>query len=597
MSGREPASGTPYTVLARRFRPQTFEEVVGQQQIGQSLRNAIRSGRVAHAYLFTGARGVGKTSTARILAKALNCPNATDAIPCNQCEVCRSITAGSDVDVLEIDGASNRGIDDIRTLRSNVNVRSMRSPYKVYIIDEVHMLTKEAFNALLKTLEEPPPNVKFVFCTTEPNKVPDTILSRCQRFDFGFIAAEDIEKRLAEIASRDGIEVDPDAVSLVARRAGGSMRDSQSLFDQLLAFGGERISVDDVHRLLGTAPDDRLFDLFEAILSKDRSRVLELLDRSLTEGVQIGSFAEQLLSFLRDLMIAETGADAVPLLSVGPVQRTRLKELVKNWGLRSVTAAMQILTECRGRMQRATYGRALVELALVRLTMLEELESLDELATRISAPGVASSTVSRAAQTSSQPEAGSRPEAKKNFANSREEIPQSLRKEHKDEIPHPQQSQTAEPAPSVTSRMKFDEHSLEEAWPQLLAQLPEAMSGHLSKSTKCAIFGPNTLEIVFGPSYFLSKAYCERSEALKRLQSASVQVFGNPIHFQFRIENEPTKNETKPELRRSYDRRPTADAQSDEYVQQVLAIFGGSVVELRELPSLPGAAVAESNPE
>ncbi len=175
-----PASGT-YTVLARRYRPQGFEEVIGQEHIATSLRNAILSGRVAHAYLFTGARGVGKTSTARILAKALNCPNAVEGAPCNHCDCCEGIAAGRDVDVLEIDGASNRGIDDIRQLRANVSVKSMRSQYKIYIIDEVHMLTKEAFNALLKTLEEPPPNVKFIFCTTEPNKVPDTILSRCQR--------------------------------------------------------------------------------------------------------------------------------------------------------------------------------------------------------------------------------------------------------------------------------------------------------------------------------------------------------------------------------------------------------------------------------
>lgn len=228
---------TQYTALARRFRPQTFSEVVGQERIAQTLRNAILENRVAHAYLFTGARGVGKTSMARIFAKALNCPNTKDGVPCNECEICRGISAGNDVDVSEIDGASNRGIDDIRSLRANVNVRSMRSKHKVYIIDEVHMLTKEAFNALLKTLEEPPPLVKFVFCTTEPNKVPDTILSRCQRFDFGTISTDNIEIRLSQLAEAEGFTVEQEALELVARRAAGSMRDSQSLFDQLLAFG------------------------------------------------------------------------------------------------------------------------------------------------------------------------------------------------------------------------------------------------------------------------------------------------------------------------------------------------------------------------
>ena len=250
------ASSPHYTVLARRFRPQTFAEVVGQTHVAQSLKNAIAGGRVAHAYLFTGARGVGKTSMARILAKALNCPNAHDAEPCNQCDICQAISSGHDVDVLEIDGASNRRIDDIRLLRSNVGVKPMRARYKVYIIDEVHMLTNEAFNALLKTLEEPPPNVKFIFCTTEPNKVPETILSRCQRFDFAAIATQKIAERLHEIAVAEGCQVEPAALELVARRAGGSMRDSQSLFDQLLAFGGKTITAQDVHQLLGNVSLD-----------------------------------------------------------------------------------------------------------------------------------------------------------------------------------------------------------------------------------------------------------------------------------------------------------------------------------------------------
>src|SRR5437016_3926895 len=256
-----------YTVLARRFRPQSFGEVVGQENIAQALRNAIASQRVAHAYLFTGARGVGKTSTARILAKSLNCPNAVDGDPCNQCEVCRGISTGSDVDVIEIDGASNRGIDEIRTLRANVNIKPMRCRYKIYIIDEVHMLTKEAFNALLKTLEEPPANVKFIFCT---------------------IATATIGQRLTEIAAIEGVTVEPKAVQLVARRAAGSMRDSQSLFDQLLAFGGKQISAADVHRLLGTAPDERLVDLGAALLGREQSRVLELLESALDSGVQVG---------------------------------------------------------------------------------------------------------------------------------------------------------------------------------------------------------------------------------------------------------------------------------------------------------------------
>jgi DNA polymerase III subunit gamma/tau len=368
-----------YTVLARRFRPQGFADVVGQEHVAQALRNAILANRVAHAYLFTGARGVGKTSTARILAKALNCPKSADGNPCNECEICDGIAAGNDVDVLEIDGASNRGIDDIRQLRANVNVKSMRTQYKLYIIDEVHMLTKEAFNALLKTLEEPPPNVKFVFCTTEPNKVPDTILSRCQRFDFGTIETSNIKSRLSHIAQAEGVEVDDEALELVARRAAGSMRDSQSIFDQLLAFGEENISAVDVHRLLGTASDDRLIDIGQALVDRDKAKAIDSFHAALDGGVQLGELTDQLLFYLRDLMILASEATSVGLLSVAPISREMLQKQAEAWGLQTIVAAMQILSDTKGRMQRVTYGRALAELALVRIAMLEDLTSISGL--------------------------------------------------------------------------------------------------------------------------------------------------------------------------------------------------------------------------
>ena len=372
-----------YTVLARRFRPQGFADVVGQEHVAQALRNAILANRVAHAYLFTGARGVGKTSTARILAKALNCPKSVGGNPCNDCEICDGIAAGNDVDVLEIDGASNRGIDDIRQLRANVNVKSMRTQYKLYIIDEVHMLTKEAFNALLKTLEEPPPNVKFVFCTTEPNKVPDTILSRCQRFDFGTIETSNIKARLLHIAEAEGVNVDDGALELVARRAAGSMRDSQSIFDQLLAFGEEHISAVDVHRLLGTASDDRLIDIGQALVERDKAKAIDSFHAALDGGVQLGELTDQLLFYLRDLMILSSGAASVGLLSVAPVSQELLQKQADSWGLQNIVAAMQILSDAKGRMQRVTYGRALAELALVRIAMLEDLTDIGELIDRL----------------------------------------------------------------------------------------------------------------------------------------------------------------------------------------------------------------------
>jgi DNA polymerase III subunit gamma/tau len=572
-----------YTVLARRFRPQTFDEVVGQEQIGQALRNAIRSGRVAHAYLFTGARGVGKTSTARIFAKALNCPNVRDAVPCNQCDVCQAISIGTDVDVLEIDGASNRGIDDIRTLRSNVNVRSMRSPCKVYIIDEVHMLTKEAFNALLKTLEEPPPNVKFVFCTTEANKVPDTILSRCQRFDFGTIATDSIAARLKEIAEREGIDVSMGAIDLVARRASGSMRDSQSMFDQLLAFGGQQITEADVHRLLGTAPDDRLFQLLESVIAGDRRSVLELLDSSLREGAQLGSLADQLLSFLRDLLLAAAGASEVALLAVGAGARTRIADLSSRWGLRNIGAAMQILVDCRARMQKATYARPLFELAIVRMTLLDELNLIATLVEGGSADATRSAPsppVQRRPPGPAIPDHGSAPESvasKKNDSLN----PDSLRPTISPTNAPARSLLVAQETGSTPVRRSIDE--FEAGWGEVVAQLPETLGSHLKKSRKAAISGPNHLEILFGASYFLSKSYCERPEALSRLQSALLNVFGEALTITVLIDKSTEPEATaKREGKIIYDRRPTSAVQQDEFVQHAVSVFGGSVVDLRE---------------
>ncbi len=372
-------TGSHYTVLARRFRPQVFDDVVGQEHVARALTNAIRADRVAHAYMFTGARGVGKTSMARILAKALNCPDAVDGVPCNQCEICDGISAGNDVDVMEIDGASNRGIDEIRALRANVGVRSMRTQYKVYIIDEVHALTSQAFQALLKTLEEPPPNVKFIFCTTEPNKVPDTILSRCQRFDFSSIDDVSIADRLREIAKIEGFEVAEDALELVARRARGSMRDSQSLFDQLLAFSDGTISADDVHRMLGTAGDERLVDLFDAIVEHRPGEVLAQLDASFGVGVQPGELMDQAIGYVRDLMVIISGGTNVTLCSVANRHRDTLMKQATRLGIHAVMAAFQILADGKNQMFRSTFARTVLEMAMVQVSLLENLSAISDL--------------------------------------------------------------------------------------------------------------------------------------------------------------------------------------------------------------------------
>src|SRR6184192_3826330 len=292
-----------YQVIARKYRPQRFSDVVGQEHVTQTLSNAIEQKRIAHAYLFCGPRGTGKTTIARIFAKCLNCAGGPKVDFDDNDPRCREIAEGRSLDVLEIDGASNRGIEEMRELRETVRYAPATAKFKIYIIDEVHMLTREAFNALLKTLEEPPAHVKFIFATTEVQKIPVTILSRCQRFDFTGIGTPRIVERLREIVAAEGMQADDEALELVARRAGGSMRDSQSLLDQLLAFGSERLTAEQVHRLLGTANDDRVAALAAAVLEHDPKRALQLLADAAEEGLQMGELIDQLLEYWRDLMV------------------------------------------------------------------------------------------------------------------------------------------------------------------------------------------------------------------------------------------------------------------------------------------------------
>ncbi len=379
-------SATPsYTVVARRYRPQQFDDVVGQDHTVQSLKNAIRLNRIAQAYLFCGTRGVGKTSMARIFAKCLNCVKGPTETPCQTCDICQAITVGQDVDVIEIDGASNNGVEQVRELRQHASLRPSRARYKIYYIDEVHMLSTGAFNALLKTLEEPPPHVKFLFATTEPNKIPITVLSRCQRYDFAGITPEAIARTLGEICTREGVESEPEALQVVARRSGGSLRDAQSLLDRLLASGSPKLTVEIVHSLLGTATDERLLKMIEALATHDSATALGILEQSAGEGVQPAELLGGLIELIRDGMVMAVGAESTILLAVSPRNRAQLKNIVDQWTLDSIQASLQILQECRARMRGSIHGRLLLEIALVRVARLEELTSLATLVERLRA--------------------------------------------------------------------------------------------------------------------------------------------------------------------------------------------------------------------
>ena len=369
------AESAAYQVVARRYRPQRFADLVGQEHVARGLSGAIESGRIGHAYLFTGARGVGKTSAARIYAKALECERGPAAEPCNDCDSCRAIAAGQDVDVVEIDAASNRGIDEIRQLRQNVAVRPARGRFKIYIIDEVHMLTREAFNALLKTLEEPPQHVKFVLCTTEPEKLPITILSRCQRFDFTTVDTVSIAGRLAQIVEAEGADVSPEALTLIARRAAGSMRDSQSLLEQLLGSSSGPIGVDEVHALIGTGREERIGELVSAIAAREPARGLAALDASLQGGADPGGVLDQLIAALRECLLASVGCDP-SMLTRSQGLGVDLAALGGSMGTATLLAMLQILDQSLSRMRTSGHAALLAEMAVIRLATLEDLESV-----------------------------------------------------------------------------------------------------------------------------------------------------------------------------------------------------------------------------
>jgi len=357
----------PYLSLYRKYRPRSFAEVVGQRHVTQTLANAVRGGRIAHAYLFCGPRGTGKTSTARALAMALNCDKGPTAEPCLECESCRRITAGSALDVIEIDAASNRGIDEIRDLREKVALAPADARMKVYIIDEVHMLTGEAFNAFLKTLEEPPAHVVFVLATTEPHRVLPTILSRCQRFDFHRVGVSDIGANLRMIAAKEGIEVDDKAVAMVAHAADGSVRDSLTLLDQAAAYAEGKIGPEVITEILGGIDLDLLAEFTDIFIRRDVAAALSLLDRVVAEGKDLRQLLNGLIGHYRNLLLLSVDRRGAEALALPPENVKRTVEQAKAVTPEEVVRTLDLLAETDREMRFTSQPRLLVELCAVRL--------------------------------------------------------------------------------------------------------------------------------------------------------------------------------------------------------------------------------------
>ncbi len=371
-----------YIVLARKWRPKTFDDVIGQEVITQTLKNAVSTGKIAHALIFSGPRGVGKTSTARIIAKALNCEKGPTSDPCSNCSFCREISEGKSLDVIEIDAASHTGVDDVREIIENIRYLPSSGKTKIYIIDEAHMLSQSAFNALLKTLEEPPPHVLFILATTEVHKIPVTILSRCQRYDFKKVSTANIKERIELIASSEGIKIPEETLYLIAQESDGSLRDALSIVDQLIATFGNEIKHEDATGILGISDKSLIKSTIEAILNKNPKKCIEILNEVSEKGVSPKRFAEDLLKIVRYILLIKTcGKEIISELSDD--EKKELENLSRNESVEALEILFKMMLEGAEDVQRSFYPRMSLEVTLVKLSLLERVVSLDDIFNKI----------------------------------------------------------------------------------------------------------------------------------------------------------------------------------------------------------------------
>lgn len=360
-----------YTALYREWRPKTFGDVVGQKHISETLKNQIISNRIAHAYLFCGTRGTGKTSTAKIMAKAVNCLNLKDGEPCNECEMCKKINAGNAIDVIEIDAASNNGVDNIRDIKDDVNYPPHEAKYKVYIIDEVHMLSIGAVNAFLKTLEEPPKNVIFILATTDPQKLPVTILSRCQRFDFKRIKAHDIQERLRKIAGSEGVYADDRSLGLISRMADGAMRDALSIFDEAISMGNGKVQYDDIINMLGLVTNEYLFKITDAVIEKDVEKSLRIIDDIVMSGKDTNNFIKDFITHFRNLMMAKISDNDEEIFDMSDENIHLLKEQSKKIRIEEIMRDIRILSDALEQSKWSKQSRIYLEISVIKMCKIE----------------------------------------------------------------------------------------------------------------------------------------------------------------------------------------------------------------------------------
>jgi len=583
-----------YQVIARKWRPQKFEDVTGQEILTQTLQNSITHDRLHHAYLFSGARGVGKTTTARLVARALNChksdqPTATPCaiIDATACASCREIAEGRSMDVLEIDAASNTGVGDVRdVIISGINIKPARDRYKVFIIDEVHMLSTSAFNALLKTVEEPPPSVVFIMATTDEHKVPETITSRCQLFEFRTIAAAKIAERLKQIAKAENISIADEAIREIARAGDGSMRDAQSAFDQVISFAGEKIKTEDVEKALGIAGADVLARVMNGIADNQPADALAIVDDLVMRGHNLRNFCRDVLGHLRDLLVVKVSGDP-KLLDSSSAQTGALQQQAALFSESDLVRFFHSLAETEASLKDAANARYQVEVGLVKLMEMRRLASLGDLVGRIAELESALRT-GRAPAERKSPQAA--PSAASNIstrststASTRGASAAENRIASEVTAPPPVQAADESAAPVAIAEAPAAPGSLVD---QIKAELEKRkrklLVGFLNDASRVELAGDD-LTIEFSVAAKRSRDTLDRVDNKKTLREACAEVCGREIGIRFVIrDGEADEASVSPEedARRSKQKARLAAAQNPT-VQQVLKTFGGEIVDVK----------------
>jgi DNA polymerase-3 subunit gamma/tau len=568
-----------YLVLARKWRPQRFDDIVGQGHVTQVLRNAIGAGRIAHAYLFTGVRGVGKTTAARILAKALNCEKGPTANPCNECSQCVEITEGRALDVYEIDGASNRGIDEVRQIIENVKYQPAKSRFKIYIIDEVHQVTKDAFNALLKTLEEPPPFVKFILATTEPHRVPETILSRCQRFDFRRISTREVVERLRYIAGTESLSITGGALLLLAREAEGSMRDAQSLLEQILSYappGAAGTNIDErlIEDILGVTERRVLYELSQAVIQGDARKCVDLVAQVVDQGKDITRLSKELVEHFRNLLVLcltkepparEAGAvEFHQLLDLPDQEIDALRLQAAELSADTLLDYFRFMAEGDEEVARSAYPRFALEASLIRLATLPGTLPIGQLLDRLESleKKLSSGTDAKTASSRPEPKRFEAPFAA--GAPLSAAAPQAVK-------PAAAPMGIAPPPPGLQE----PGGDSAEVWKKFLAfvtQEKRFLAVHLEQTRPLAL-PPGTLTLGVEERHHLN--YLQDPEHLSLLKDFARRFFSADVSVSLALQEKQQRSGDA-----KFESRGAADA-PDDVVQEALRIFGGSVKQVK----------------